>query len=98
MLRIGTCSWTEKTLIQSGEFYPKGTKTAEARLKHYASHFNTVEVDSTYYAIPDLRNTHLWAYRTPEDFVFHIKVYGALTGHGVDPKTLLRGCSVSVLW
>src|SRR3990170_5158940 len=44
--------------------------------------------DSTYYAIPDKRNTYLWVDRTPEDFNFHIKVYGALTGHGIDPKTL----------
>jgi uncharacterized protein YecE (DUF72 family) len=88
MIRIGTCSWTEKTLIQSREFYPKGISTAEGRLKYYASYFDTVEVDSTYYAIPDKRNTYLWVDRTPEDFIFHIKVYGALTGHGIDPKTL----------
>ncbi len=88
MIQIGTCSWTEKTLIQSGEFYPKTIKTAEGRLRHYASHFDTVEVDSTYYAIPDKRNTYLWVDRTPENFIFHIKVYGALTGHGIDSKTL----------
>jgi uncharacterized protein YecE (DUF72 family) len=88
MIRIGTCSWTEKTLIQSGEFYPKGIRTAEGRLKYYANHFDTVEVDSTYYAIPDIKNTYLWVDRTPENFIFHIKVYGALTGHGIDPKTL----------
>lgn len=88
MITICTCSWTEKTLIQSGEFYPKNIKTAEGRLRYYANHFNTVEVDSTYYAIPDRRNTYLWVERTPEDFIFHIKVYGALTGHGIEPKTL----------
>lgn len=88
MIQIGTCSWTEKTLIQSGEFYPKSVKTAEGRLRHYTSYFDTVEVDSTYYAIPDKRNTYLWVDRTPENFIFHIKVYGALTGHGIDPKTL----------
>ncbi len=88
MIRIGICSWTEKTFIQSREFYPRGVKTAEGRLRYYASHFDTVEVDSTYYGIPDKRNTILWAERTPENFVFHIKVYGALTGHGIDPLTL----------
>ena len=90
MISVGTCSWTEKTLIQSGEFYPRSVKTAEGRLRYYADHFNTVEVDSSYYAIPDRRTTSLWVERTPEDFIFHIKVYGALTGHGVDPKTLPR--------
>ena len=88
MIHVGTCSWTEKTLIQSGEFYPKEIRTAEGRLRYYATHFDTVEVDSTYYAIPDIKNTYLWVDRTPENFIFHIKVYGALTGHGIDPKTL----------
>jgi uncharacterized protein YecE (DUF72 family) len=88
MIQVGTCSWTEKTLIQSGEFYPKGIKTAEDRLRYYASRFSTVEIDSTYYAIPNIKNTYLWVNRTPEDFIFHIKVYGALTGHGIEPRTL----------
>jgi uncharacterized protein YecE (DUF72 family) len=88
MIRVGTCSWTEKSLIQSGEFYPKGMKTAEDRLRFYACHFDTVEVDSTYYAIPAKNSALLWAQRTPDNFVFHIKVYGALTGHGVDPRSL----------
>ena len=85
---VGTCSWAEKTLIKSGEFYPSHVKTAEDRLRYYADHFRTVEVDSTYYAIPSLRTVMLWSLRTPERFVFHIKAYGALTGHGIDPKTL----------
>lgn len=88
MIRVGTCSWTEKSLIKSGEFYPKGMKTAEERLRHYAENFSTVEVDSTYYAVPNMSTAALWAERTPQDFIFHIKAYGALTGHGVDPKTL----------
>lgn len=88
MIRTGTCSWTEKTLIQSGEFYPRNVRTAESRLQFYASRFDTVEIDSTYYAIPTKSNAYLWAQRTPENFVFHIKVYGALTGHGIDPRTL----------
>ena len=88
MILIGTCSWAEKSLIESKEFYPKGIKTSEDRLKYYASHFNTVEVDSTYYAIPHKKTVWLWSHRTPENFTFHIKAYGALTGHGIDPKTL----------
>ncbi len=88
IVRTGTCSWAEKTLLESGEFYPKGVSSAEDRLRYYASHFDTVEVDSTYYAIPATHTTELWAERTPGDFLFHIKVYGALTGHGIDPRTL----------
>jgi uncharacterized protein YecE (DUF72 family) len=88
MIHTGTCSWTEKTLIESGEFYPKTVKSARDRLKYYARTFHTVEVDSSYYAIPDERTVWLWSERTPEGFTFHIKAYGALTGHGVDPRSL----------
>jgi uncharacterized protein YecE (DUF72 family) len=88
MIRIGTCSWTEKTLIQSGQFYPPDAKTAEARLRFYGAHFDTVEVDSTYYAIPDAKTAWLWDMRTQDNFTFHVKAYGALTGHGVDPRSL----------
>jgi uncharacterized protein YecE (DUF72 family) len=87
-IHVGTCSWAEKSLIESGEFYPKGISSAEDRLKYYASRFDTVEVDSTYYAIPAARTTEQWAARTPDNFLFHIKVYSALTGHGTDPRTL----------
>jgi len=88
MIHIGTCSWTEKTLIKSREFYPKEVRSAEDRLRFYAEGFDTVEVDSSYYAIPDVRNAQLWAERTPKDFIFHVKAFGPLTGHGVEPKTL----------
>jgi uncharacterized protein YecE (DUF72 family) len=90
MIRIGTCSWTEKTLVKSSEFYPKEIRTAKDRLQYYADHFNTVEVDASYYAIPDVKTVALWAERTSENFLFHIKAYGALTGHGVDPGSLPR--------
>lgn len=88
MIRVGTCSWTEKSLIQSGEFYPKTARSAEDRLRYYSEHFNTVEVDSTYYAIPTKSNAYAWANRSPEGFLFHIKVFGALTGHHIDPRSL----------
>ena len=88
MILVGTCSWAEKTLVESGEFYPPEARSAEARLRYYASCFDTVEVDSTYYAIPDQRTVWLWGARTPDDFTFHVKAYGALTGHAIDPRTL----------
>lgn len=87
-IHVGTCSWTEKSLIASGEFYPKGVSSAEERLRYYAARFDTVEVDSTYYAIPAPRTAALWAERTPDTFLFHVKAYGALTGHTTDPRTL----------
>jgi uncharacterized protein YecE (DUF72 family) len=88
MIQIGTCSWTEKTLLQSREFYPRRVNTTEQRLRYYASVFDVVEVDSSYYAIPSQRTVQLWAERTPPDFIFHIKAYAPLTGHSTDLRSL----------
>ena len=85
---VGTCSWSDKSTIKSGEFYPQFISTPEERLRYYARHFPTLEVDSTYYAITPQRNAYFWAERTPPDFVFHVKAYSALTGHGTDVRTL----------
>jgi uncharacterized protein YecE (DUF72 family) len=78
---VGTCSWTDPTLIACGRFYPPGVSSAEDRLRFYAQQFPIVEVDSTYYAPPSERNSALWAARTPEGFVFNVKAYALLTGH-----------------
>jgi uncharacterized protein YecE (DUF72 family) len=78
---VGSCSWTDPTLIASGRFYPAGVSSAETRLRYYAERFPIVEVDSTYYAPPTTRNSALWAARTPDDFVFNVKAYALLTGH-----------------
>lgn len=78
---IGTCSWTDSELIKSGEFYPSEVKTAEERLRYYASQFPVVEVDSSYYAIPSERNAVLWAERTPPEFTFDVKVFRLFTHH-----------------
>jgi uncharacterized protein YecE (DUF72 family) len=80
-LLVGSCSWTDPTLIASGLFYPTGVSSAEARLRYYAEQFPIVEVDSTYYAPPSQRNSVLWAARTPPDFVFSVKAFALLTGH-----------------
>ena len=53
---IGTCSWTDRTLIESGRFYPAWARSAEARLQYYASRFSIVKVDSSYYALPNEKN------------------------------------------
>ena len=87
-IRIGTSSWTEKSLIEGGAFYPRGAGTPKARLKYYARRFDTVEIDSSYYQIPTTDMARAWAERTPDKFLFHVKAYGALTGHNIDPKRL----------
>lgn len=78
---VGTCSWTDPTLFQSG-WYPASASTAETRLAFYARSFSIVEVDASYYAMPSARNAALWVQRTPADFVFNFKAYSLMTGHG----------------
>jgi uncharacterized protein YecE (DUF72 family) len=88
VILVRTASWTDKTLIDCGRFYPKEAKTPEARLRYYASLFPLVEVDSSYYGIPTPTNAHNWAERTPEGFVFNVKAFRLFTGHQTDPKVL----------
>ena len=89
-MRIGISAWTEPTLIKRGHFYPPEAKTAEDRLKFYASQFPIAEVDSTYYYPPSERNSAVWIERTPKDFTFNIKAYSLLTGHPTKTDSLFR--------
>jgi uncharacterized protein YecE (DUF72 family) len=85
-VRIGTCSWADEALTK--HWYPKGVSSAEERLRYYAEHFSTVEVDSTYYRLPDETMVANWAGRTPEDFVMHVKAFGVMTRHPVKLEQL----------
>ncbi|HEY7381608.1 MAG TPA: DUF72 domain-containing protein [Gaiella sp.] len=82
-VRIGTCSWADEGLLKT--WYPRGVSTAEARLRYYAERFDTVEVDSPFYALPDPAVTGRWAQRTPDGFVFHVKASAAMTWHQGEP-------------
>jgi uncharacterized protein YecE (DUF72 family) len=84
-VRIGTCSWADEAL--SKHWYPKGTPAGE-RLAYYAQHFDTVEVDSTYYRLPAEPMVQRWAERTPDDFVMHVKAFGLMTRHPVKVDAL----------
>jgi uncharacterized protein YecE (DUF72 family) len=87
-VRVGTCSWTDATLVKDTSWYPKKTMGAGERLAFYASRFPIVEADSTYYRPPSPELARSWAERAPAGFRFDIKAYGLLTGHPVDPVTL----------
>ncbi|HEX5369196.1 MAG TPA: DUF72 domain-containing protein [Dehalococcoidia bacterium] len=85
---VGTASWTDSTLIKSKRFYPPDAKTPEERLRFYASQFPAVEVDSSFYALPSFKNSVAWTQRTPERFVFDVKLFRAFTLHQTPLKAL----------
>jgi uncharacterized protein YecE (DUF72 family) len=86
-IRVGTASWTDRTLIASG-WYPPEASTPEKRLRFYASQFPLVEVDATYYALPAERTAATWAERTPDGFTFNIKAFSLFTQHPTPVKAL----------
>ena len=75
-VRIGTQGWDYESWV--GPFYPAGTRAVDY-LAVYARAFDTVEVDSTYYAIPSSRAVRGWAERTPPGFSFAVKLPQAIT-------------------
>ncbi|NMO55480.1 DUF72 domain-containing protein [Actinoplanes sp. TBRC 11911] len=89
MIEVGTASWTDKTLLESG-WYPQSADNPEKRLAYYAKQFPVVEVDSTYYGPPAEQTTRLWAQRTPDAFTFNIKAFSMLTGHPTRVSALYK--------
>jgi len=79
-IRVGTASWTDRTLIESG-WYPPEADTPEKRLRFYARQFPLVEVDATYYALPAEQTAAAWAARTPAGFTFNVKAFSLFTQH-----------------
>ena len=94
-IRIGTCSWADDALAK--HWYPPGTPPRE-RLAYYAERYSTVEVDSTYYRVPDEKMVRGWVERTPDGFVMHVKAFGLMTRHPVKleqvPPDLREGLPV----
>jgi uncharacterized protein YecE (DUF72 family) len=68
---LGTSSFTASGW--EGSFYPKGMRSADY-LTFYATQFATVEIDSTFYGCPSASTVNKWFARTPEDFIFCVKV------------------------
>lgn len=84
-LRLGTQSWTYFP-DWVGPFYPPGTSSAES-LAFYAQVFDSVEVNTTFHAIPRASTVHGWTQRVPPDFVFALKFPRAITHEArLDPE------------
>src|SRR5215469_15965651 len=79
-IQVGTASWTDKTLIESG-WYPPEANNPARRLGYYARQFPLVEVDATYYALPAEQTASAWVARTPDGFSVNIKAFSLFTQH-----------------
>jgi uncharacterized protein YecE (DUF72 family) len=86
---VGTSSWADPGFVE--DWYPDDLP-ARDRLSWYAEHFEAVEVNSTFYAVPAERTIERWAEQTPEGFTFDVKLHRLLSRHaaGLDslPKDL----------
>ena len=86
-IRIGTSGWSYPSGkgTWNGIFYPvAGRRKTRAgkkfdELAFYAEHFDTVEINSTFYRIPTVDTVHSWARRTPRGFEFSLKLFQKFT-------------------
>jgi uncharacterized protein YecE (DUF72 family) len=75
-IRIGTQGWNYDGWVKS--FYPPKTPAKEM-LSLYAKIFDTVEIDSTFYAIPAENSVRGWYEKAPEGFLFSVKLPSEIT-------------------
>ena len=82
---VGTASWSDPGFV--ARWYPKGMRAHE-RLGWYAQHFEIVEVNSTFYAAPDVRMVERWCGSTPDAFTFDVKLHQLFSFHSTPAKLL----------
>src|SRR5437868_7615902 len=82
---VGTASWSDPGFVEF--WYPKKMPAAD-RLAWYAQHFNIVEVNSTFYSIPDPMVVRRWCEATPPNFTFNVKLPQLLSHHSTSAKLL----------
>jgi uncharacterized protein YecE (DUF72 family) len=82
---VGTSSWADPGFVQ--EWYPPGM-AARDRLAWYAERFEYVEVNSSFYAIPEQTTVARWDEVTPDGFVFDYKLHRALSRHSAELNSL----------
>src|SRR5215212_1407222 len=68
---IGTSGWHYKHWL-AGVFYPAGTKGA-TMFDYYARHFNTVEINNSFYRLPTAKTFDAWRESSPRNFCFAVK-------------------------
>ena len=87
---VGTSSWADHSLVESGLFYPAEVKTPADRLSYYAKRFPIAELDSSYHFFPTRQNKDLWLNNTPSGFTFDLRAYSLFTGQPTTVSSLPR--------
>jgi len=82
---VGTASWSDPGFVE--RWYPKKMPAGE-RLQWYAQHFDLVEVNSTFYSVPEPRMVERWCAATPDDFTFDVKLHQLFSFHSTPAKLL----------
>ncbi|HEY7000256.1 MAG TPA: DUF72 domain-containing protein [Candidatus Udaeobacter sp.] len=82
---VGTASWSDPGFVE--RWYPKKMPAGE-RLEWYAQHFEMVEVNSTFYSVPEPRMVERWCAATPNDFTFDVKLHQLFSFHSTRAKLL----------
>jgi uncharacterized protein YecE (DUF72 family) len=84
-IRVGTSSWADPGFVK--EWYPRKL-AAKQRLPWYAQRFDLVELNSSFYAVPDRSTVHGWVEVTPPGFTFDVKLHRALSRHSAQVDSL----------
>ncbi|HXA10141.1 MAG TPA: DUF72 domain-containing protein [Chthoniobacterales bacterium] len=82
---VGTASWSDPGFVE--RWYPPKLPAGD-RLPWYAEHFEMVEVNSTFYAVPEVRLVERWVRATPNEFVFDVKLHRLLSRHAATLRSL----------
>jgi uncharacterized protein YecE (DUF72 family) len=86
-VRIGTSGWSYPSGpgTWNGIFYParRGAMRGATELEYYAEHFDTVEVNSSFYRVPEPAVTAKWVQQTPRRFDFCLKLFQKFTHPGM---------------
>ncbi|HEX8075433.1 MAG TPA: DUF72 domain-containing protein [Thermoleophilaceae bacterium] len=82
---VGTSSWADPGFVE--EWYPPGMPARE-RLPWYAQHFEAVELNSSFYAVPEVDTVSRWVRATPDGFVFDVKLHRLLSRHAAPLDSL----------
>jgi uncharacterized protein YecE (DUF72 family) len=86
----GLCGWSDPSLAHCGKVFPPRTSSSLDKLRFLSRYheIGCLEVNSTTYAIPQQKSVQEWVHVTPNQFIFHVKAFGALCGSDLDLRQI----------